>query len=117
EQWARPATADELGKHPATTFGAKATATGWTVDYRAARGPLTTKRRPAEPNEHGKYALVSVTELVDTVGVRAAHPDGRRIAAWWIGRAFGEGWAASPRRNARALGIRALTSYLTETED
>lgn len=116
EQPARPAESDELAKHPAATFGKRAQLAGWRVEYRVARGPLTVRRRPAEPNEHGKYALVSVVETVDTLGVRAAHPDGRRLAAWWVGRAFGEGWAASPRHNAAPLGIRALTSYLTEIE-
>ncbi len=103
EQWARPTTPPAT--HPATKFGAKATAAGWRVEYRAARGPLTVRRRPDEPDERGKYALVSVVEVVDTLGVRAAHPDGRRLAAWWVGTAFGEGWVASPRRNARSLGI------------
>jgi hypothetical protein len=115
EQWAHPV--DPPDKHPAGTFGKRAQLAGWTVEYRAARGPLTVRRRPDEPDERGKYALVETTELVDTLGVRAAHPDGRRIAAWWVGRAFSEGWAAGPRRNARPLGIRALTAYLTEIEE
>jgi hypothetical protein len=115
EQWATPV--DAPAKHPAATFGKRAQLAGWTVDYRHARGPLTTRRRPDEPNEQGKFALVETVELVDTLGVRACHPDGRRIAAWWVGRTFGEGWAASPRRNARPLGIRALTRYLTEIEE
>jgi hypothetical protein len=75
------------------------------------------KRRPAEPNEHGKYALVEATDLVDTIGVRARTPTGGASPPGGSGAHFGEGWAASPRRNARPLGIRALTSYLTETDD
>lgn len=102
--------------HPAAKFGEKARAAGWTVEYRGARGPVTVRRRPAEPNEQGKYALVEVTTTEDTTGARGRHPDGRALAAWWIGTTFGEGWAASPRRNARQLGIRALTAYLTEDE-
>ena len=108
---------DPPATHPAATFGKRAQLAGWRVEYRAARGPLTVRRRPDEPDERGKYALASVVEVADTLGVRAQHPDGRRIAAWWVGRGFGEGWVASPRRNARRLGIRALTAHLTETEE
>lgn len=105
---------------PAALFGARAEAAGWAVEYRYARGPLAKRTRPDEPNEHGKYALVTTITVVDTIGVRARHPDGRAVVAWWIGSedswGFGEGWAASPRRNARALGKNDLTAYLTDEE-
>jgi hypothetical protein len=107
----------KIVSHPAVAFGDKAEAAGWRVDYQIGRGPHTTRRRPAEPNEHGKYALIEATSIVDTVGLRAQHPDRRRIAALWVGDSLDEAWAASPRRNARKLGIRDLTKYLTETEE
>ena len=67
-------------------------AEGWSVAGPTyATGPITVTAY-GEPRGDGTRPKIAVTEVVDSVLVRACHVDGRAVVALWIRRP-GKGWS------------------------
>ena len=94
-------------------------AEGWSVAGPTyATGPITVTAY-GEPRGDGTRPKIAVTEVVDSVLVRACHVDGRAVVALWIRRP-GKGWSLDmawrgrhPREHVpRQINATELAAYV-----
>lgn len=106
-----------------------ALAQGWDVRLTYARGtvcdgngePAIKKKRVAledAERQDKKYEMVPVGILVvDSILLRARHPDGRQVSALWHDKGFEAGYARKPGRPVVKVGGNDIKGKLTPTDD
>jgi len=95
----------------------------WSTSVRHARGQLEFGSLSEDTDGNGKRHRVEVIDDVDSVLVRARHPDGRAVVALWI-RRHGQGWKLDMAWRGRAPGelapqrltARELAAYVVDQE-
>lgn len=96
--------------------------TDWDAELKRAIGPVVFGGLSEDTNGDGKRRRVEITEDVDSIGLRANHPDGRALAALWIRRTGARNWTldtawrgAWPWEPApKELTATELTAYVVE---
>jgi hypothetical protein len=83
-----PAQQRDAAAHPIPTAVSSLLARldGWTHTTSHATGPCTFGGLSEETDGDGHHSQIEVVEQVDSVCVRACHPDGRAIVALWVRR-------------------------------
>lgn len=67
---------------------------GWSVaGPTRTSGPLDFGGLSEDGDDRGRRRRVTVTEVVDSVLIRAHHVDGRVLAAMWVRRPSRRGWS------------------------
>lgn len=93
---------------------------GWTHTVAHAHGPCQFNGLSAETDGDGHHKEIEVVEDVDSVCVRASHPDGRAFVALWLHRPSKGSWTLETAFRARhhdepapvRLKATPLTAYV-----